>query len=101
VAEAGPLVFLEALASGCFPIGTYFAGMGASIDAVAKALSPQQAELMKISAEHNRTIFDIATKAGEALMMDAELKSVLRSMAVLDYDWENVSKKLAREMLSL
>ena len=34
VAEAGPLVFLEALASGCFPLGTYFAGMAASIDSV-------------------------------------------------------------------
>ena len=28
VAESGPLVF-EALASGCFPLGTYFAGMAA------------------------------------------------------------------------
>ena len=31
VAEAGPLVFLEAMASGCFPVGTYFAGMAVSI----------------------------------------------------------------------
>ena len=35
VKEAGPLVFLEALASGCFPLGTYFAGMKASIDGIA------------------------------------------------------------------
>ena len=38
VKEAGPLVFLEALASGCFPLGTYFGGMKASIDAIADLL---------------------------------------------------------------
>ena len=40
VREAGPLVFLEALASGAFPLGTYFGGMKASIDALADALPP-------------------------------------------------------------
>ena len=37
VKEAGPLVFLEALASGAFPLGTYFGGMKASIDSVARS----------------------------------------------------------------
>jgi hypothetical protein len=43
VAEVGPLVFLEALASGAFPLGTYFAGMAASINSVAG--DPQAARL--------------------------------------------------------
>ena len=38
VPEGGPLVLLEALASGCFPLGTYFAGMAAHIDSVAGTL---------------------------------------------------------------
>jgi hypothetical protein len=42
VAEAGPLVLIEAMASGCYPMGTYFAGMGANIDIAASALIPNR-----------------------------------------------------------
>jgi len=62
VAEAGPLVFLEAMASGCFPIGTYFAGMAASIDSVSQALPPDVADLMKLSPQADQTVIDIITK---------------------------------------
>lgn len=49
VAEAGPLVLIEAMASGCYPMGTYFAGMGANIDIAASALDPQQGQYKSYS----------------------------------------------------
>src|SRR5690606_27050370 len=54
VREAGPLVFLEAMASGAFPLGTYFGGMKASIDSVADVLPPGVSDVMKLSLEPGR-----------------------------------------------
>ena len=101
VAEAGPLVFLEALASGCFPLGTYFAGMAASIDSVAKALPPEDAELMKLSADAAKTVGDISTKASGALALSGKHKEALRRVAVEQYDWKNVARRLASDLKSL
>jgi glycosyltransferase involved in cell wall biosynthesis len=101
VAEAGPLVFLEALASGCFPLGTYFAGMAASIDSVAENLPPEDADLMKLSADENRTVASIMAKASDALLLGDKYKIALRRIAEYDYDWDNVARRLASELHSL
>ncbi|HJQ69410.1 MAG TPA: glycosyltransferase [Blastocatellia bacterium] len=101
VAEAGPLVFLEALASGCLPLGTYFAGMAASIDSVASVLPPKDAELMKLSADAARTVDEIARKASEALFISGKHKEALRKVAVEQYDWQNVARRLVSDLRSL
>ena len=101
VAEAGPLVFLEALASGCFPLGTYFAGMAASINSVRKVLPPEDAELMKLSADETQTVEDISVKASEALLISNKHKEALRRVAVEQYDWKNVARRLASDLKSL
>ncbi|HEX5735463.1 MAG TPA: glycosyltransferase [Blastocatellia bacterium] len=101
VAEAGPLVFLEALASGCFPLGTYFAGMAASIDSVGKVLPPEDAELMKLSADASKTVDDISRKASQALLISNKHKEALRRVAVEQYDWKNVARRLASDLKSL
>lgn len=101
VAEAGPLVFLEALASGCFPLGTYFAGMAASIDAIADSLPVEDAQLMKLSAGENRTVADIATKATAALSLGDKHKATLQEIARRRYDWKNIARDLALELRSL
>jgi glycosyltransferase involved in cell wall biosynthesis len=77
VAEAGPLVFLEALASGCFPLGTYFAGMAASIDSVAHYLGPTDTQVMRISRNQTGLVADIAEKAVEALKICDKYKNIL------------------------
>ena len=77
VKEAGSLVFLEAIASGCFPMGTYFGGMAANIDSISKKLSnSDDVELMKISAKKNvpvriikKTIKEITTCNYQFLLM--------------------------------
>ena len=99
VAEAGPLVFLEAMASGCFPIGTYFAGMGASIDSVSSAIPAEIVDLMKLSPNAGQTVRDIVTKVKSALYVDETYTDKLRKVAIAKYDWNNISKKLSTELL--
>ena len=101
VIEAGPLVFLEALASGCFPLGTYFGGMAASIDFVATKLNCKDMEIMKISASKNLTVSDIVEKTRQSLLIGDKYKKTLRNIAIEFYDWNNVSKKLWVELDSM
>lgn len=101
VAEAGPLVFLEAMASGCFPMGTYFAGMAASIDSVAGLVPDNVLDLMKLSADEKETINDIAEKAGGALDVEEDIRKALRRVAVEKYDWRNIGKRLAENLLNM
>ena len=99
--EAGPLVFLEALASGCFPLGTYFGGMAASIDSVATELPKNVSELMKISTAKEKLVFDIADNISDSLLLGEEYKETLNNIAVQFYDWKNVSKKLSLALESI
>lgn len=96
VKEAGPLVFLEALASGCFPLGTYFGGMKASIDAIAELLPAHIVDAMKVDPEC--VVTDIVSHALTALHMGLRYKDVLARAAQERYDWTSVGRKLAREL---
>ena len=98
VKEAGPLVFLESLASGCFPLGTYFGGMAASIDVVAKSLPSNISDLMKISVKEDQMVSDILEHTLQALTLDERFKENLRKIAIDLYDWQGVSKKLNLEL---
>ena len=96
VKEAGPLVFLEALASGCFPLGTYFAGMRASIDAISDTLPGHIVDAMKLDVD--ATVTDIVRNVHEALRFGTRYKDVLSRTAQDRYDWTSVARKLAREL---
>jgi glycosyltransferase involved in cell wall biosynthesis len=96
VREAGPLVFLEAMASGAFPLGTYFGGMKASIDTVAGALPPGGADLMKLDPDPARTVADIVEKVPRAMRERDRHVSALFEVARARYDWEGVAATLAR-----
>jgi glycosyltransferase involved in cell wall biosynthesis len=99
VKEAGPLVFLEALASGCFPLGTYFGGMKASIDAIAELFPAEIADAMKIDPLD--TVADIVSNVSLALRFGVRYKDVLSRTAQARYDWTSVGRKLAHELDSL
>ncbi len=101
VAEAGPLVFLEALASGCFPLGTYFAGTAATIDSLAGTLPAEASELMKLRVDKALTVTDIVDKATAALALEGRYREDLRRAAEERYDWAAVSGKLANELEAL
>jgi glycosyltransferase involved in cell wall biosynthesis len=94
VPEAGPLVFLEAMASGVFPLGIYFAGMAASIDAVARELPTEAAALMKLRREEEHTVADIVSGSVGALRLGRVHAVALRRVAVERYDWTAVGRKL-------
>ena len=99
VKEAGPLVFLEALASGCFPLGTYFGGMKASIDAIAELFPAEIADAMKIDPLD--TVADIVRHVSTALKFGVRFKDVLSRTAQARYDWTSVGRKLANELEKL
>lgn len=96
VKEAGPLVFLEALASGCFPLGTYFAGMKASIDGISDTLPDEVVEMMKLDPFN--TTADIVKNVERAMHIGVRYKDVLSRTAQERFDWTSVGEKLAREL---
>jgi glycosyltransferase involved in cell wall biosynthesis len=98
VLESGPLVFLEALASGVFPIGTYFGGMKVKIDRVAPRLPPGHAELMKVRPDAARIVADIARVVPGAIPLGRQHRATLRRIADDHYDWKPVALRL-RELL--
>ncbi len=101
VREAGPLVFLEAMASGSFPLGTYFGGMAASIDAAAQVLPAEDARWMKLSPEPEHTTRDIANHVPAALALRGRHWEALARLARERYDWASVSRKLTAELRGL
>ena len=99
VREAGPLVFLEALASGCFPLGTYMGGMAASIDAAAEVVPSEVAAAMKLDPEN--TIADIATHVPLALEIGVSHTEKLAKLARDRYDWTTVASVFEHELALL
>jgi glycosyltransferase involved in cell wall biosynthesis len=98
VKEAGPLVFLEAMASGAFPLGTYFGGMKASIDTIAGYIPDGGAELMKLDAAGERTVIDIVEKAPIAIRERERFIPALAEVARTRYDWGGVARTFVQEL---
>jgi glycosyltransferase involved in cell wall biosynthesis len=96
VKESGPMVFLEALSSGCFPVGTYFAGTKDKIDAVAPYLATGDAEWMKLRPDREYLAQDLARVLPNALRMRERNARALRQVAEQEYDWVPIADKLRR-----
>ena len=99
VRESGPMVFLEALASGCFPLGTYFGGMKASIDALRDDLPPEISEIMKL--DRRTTVRDLTEKIPRAIEESGRYRETLARVARENYDWSSVATILMREINGL
>jgi glycosyltransferase involved in cell wall biosynthesis len=91
-------VLIEAMASGCYPMGTYFAGMGANIDIAASALDPQQGQYMRLSRDPEHLVENIAANVVGALGLNGSYRSALREVAVANYDWERIAQDLSRTL---
>ncbi|HSK18685.1 MAG TPA: glycosyltransferase [Longimicrobiales bacterium] len=94
VIESGPLVFLEALASGVFPIGTYFGGMKVKIDRAAPALDEAHRALMKVRPDADHITADIAATVPAALDVAGRYRRQLRAVADEHYDWRPIARRL-------
>jgi glycosyltransferase involved in cell wall biosynthesis len=101
VMEAAPLVVPEAMASGCFPIGTDFAGMGASLDAASEAVPEHVGRLMRLRPEPQHTVIDIVDHASKALAVSDDHRDALRELAVRKYDWRSIAGSFAEEMRAM
>lgn len=99
VRESGPMVFLEALASGCFPLGTYFGGMAASIDALREEVPPGISDIMKLDLDNIAR--DLTLKIPEAMRQSGRYRQTLASFARENYDWSSVAKIFLRAAQSL
>src|SRR4030095_4516577 len=101
VPEAGPLVFLEALASGCFPVGTYLGGMASTIDTISEALPKREAEGMKISPDPRTKVLELVLKVAEALEVKEEIRKALQEVAEERFDWRKIAKRWSKLLHSL
>lgn len=93
------MVFLEALASGSFPLGTYFGGMAASIDAVREVLPPNISEIMKL--DRDNSVSELARKIPLALGESERYRETLGQFARDHYDWSSVAKIFLGEVNAL
>ena len=94
VREAGPLVFLESLASGVLPVGINQGGLAASIDSLSDSLPAEVMELMKLRADPENLVEDIVARTTAALTRNHSIATALRSAAVARHDWRVVSRDL-------
>ena len=67
VSEAGPLVFLEAMASGVVPIGIDRAGIAASIASVSDMVPEKVSDVMRLRPGPEHTVEDIVSRVPAAL----------------------------------
>lgn len=96
VKESGPMVFLEALSSGCFPVGTYFAGTRDKIDTVAPYLAAGDAEWMKVRPDRAHLAQDLARVVPNAIRVRDQYAPTLREVAEQEYDWVPIASQLYR-----
>lgn len=101
IREAGPLVFLEAMAAGCYPMGTDFGGMSASIDAVEAVLGAAAVAPMRLSPGADALVGDIARQLPRGLLEAPAHRPALRELAVRRYDWTGVAKTFAETLEQL
>lgn len=94
VKESGPMVFLEALSSGCFPIATYFAGAKGKIDSVAPFLASEDAQWMKVRPEAEYLAADLGRAVPHAVAVRDRNAGILRRVAEDEYDWKPIASKL-------
>jgi glycosyltransferase involved in cell wall biosynthesis len=99
VRESGPMVFLEALASGCFPLGTYFGGMKASIDALREEVPAEISDIMKL--DRSDTVRDLTVKIPRALEATDRYRETLARFARENYDWSSVAAIFMRTINQL
>ena len=101
VAEASPLVVPESAACGCLPMGTDFAGMRRSLDALDPVLPAPVRPLLRLDPDPERTAAAIARNVTAAFDLEADPRPALREAAVTEYDWHSIARVVASELAGL
>lgn len=98
VAEAGPMVLVEALASGSYPMGSNHSGIKYNLDIVADNLPGDDARPMRLGPEPATIVEDIIANTPQALAIRGKYRDELRQAAVEKYSWTRIAEDLAREL---
>lgn len=98
VREASPLVVPEAMASGVFPMGTYFGGMAASLDHASQAIPPELHPHMRIRPEPEYMVADIARTVSALLDARPDLTEEMHGFAVEHYDWQQIASRMVQDL---
>jgi glycosyltransferase involved in cell wall biosynthesis len=101
VSEAGPLVFLEAMSAGVFPLGIYQESLAAGIDTTAHVLPSEAIDMMKLRVDEEHAVQDIASHALTALKFSHQYSTELHRVAKEFYDWQAVANKFLTTLDSM
>jgi len=95
VLEAGPLVFLEAVASGVFPVGTEAGGMAHSIAEAGEVVTATDRQAMKLPPDHRALVPALASAIPAALRAAPAAREALATLARERWDWRSIAASLA------
>lgn len=94
VAEAYPLVLLEAISAGVLPVASYFEGLGEGLDEIAARLSPGVGPQMRIAVESGKRVSSMVRSIGNLLDRKPDWRLACRALAASEYSWETVAGKM-------
>ena len=94
IPEAGPLVFLEAMACGAYPMGVNIGGMESFIHQASGCMKGGDDEWMKIQAKKESVVSDMVRNIPKAMEISQRYKHQLHQLVKENYDWNIVAKKL-------
>jgi glycosyltransferase involved in cell wall biosynthesis len=103
IKEASPLVFLEALAGGVLPCGSYHSGLRDGLDDLQPHLPPEIWQRMRLPVEPGGRIEGILDNLCGLLerLEREDLRPRLRQLAVDRYDWKAIASALVRMAQSI
>jgi glycosyltransferase involved in cell wall biosynthesis len=100
IPEAGPLVFLESLASGTLPLGTNQGGMKDFFKVMEPSFAQKDLEKMQLHPELEKMKRDLIEGVPWALQKGPDFSPILRKVAVECFDWK-VPAQIFRNTLHL
>ena len=94
--EAYPLVIIESLSNGVFPLASYFSGLADSIDSLIPFFGQKVVNRMKIPIDAEKRIPGLISNLTNLLADESivELKKSLRKVAEENFDWEIITKQM-------
>jgi len=90
IPEAGPLVFLEAMAAGVFPMGTDMGGMAQHMDLIRQYLPKDSAAAMRLPTDQGSLKAALIQQIPQAMSMAGKFSRLLSKVAREHYDWNQV-----------
>jgi hypothetical protein len=94
VAEAGPMVLLEAASAGSFPLGTDQAGMAHNLSRLFEGAPPEWLTTARLPPDPASAIFALARQIPEAIALSQIAAPALRANCVGQFDWNSLATHL-------